>query len=58
MQETLRIHSPVVDIARIAWDDDVVPLSKPIIGVSGKVYRELAIPRGTQIVISPFGHNL
>lgn len=58
MQETLRFHSPVVDIARVIWDDDVVPLSKPIVGVSGKVYRELAIPRGTIINISPLGYNL
>jgi len=58
MQETLRIHSAVVEIPRVVWDDDIIPLSKPVVGVSGKVYRELAIPRGTEVVISSFGHNL
>jgi len=58
MQETLRIHPPVVETPRVVWDDDIIPLSKPVVGVSGKVYEELAIPRGTEVVVSPFGHNL
>ena len=58
MQETLRIHPAPTDIPRVAWNDDVIPLSKPVIGVSGKVYNELVIPKGTMAVISPFGHNM
>ena len=58
MQETLRIHPPVADISRVACNDDIIPLSKPVVGVSGKVYNELAIPSGMMIVIPPFGHNL
>ena len=38
--------------------DDIIPLSKPIVGVSGKVYNQLAVSRGTLVVISPFGYNL
>jgi len=57
-KETLRVHSPVVEIFRTASRDDIIPLSKPIVGVSGKVYNELAISNGTPVAISPFGHNL
>ncbi|KAF9647031.1 cytochrome P450 [Thelephora ganbajun] len=57
-KETLRIHPPVVEIPRVAWNDDIIPLSKPVLGVSGKVYAELAIPRRTMVVVSPLGHNL
>ena len=38
--------------------DDIIPLSKPIVGVSGKVYNELTVSKGTPVVISMFGHNL
>lgn len=58
MQETLRIHPVIIDVARVASDDDIMPLSTPIVGASGKVYNKLAIPRGTVVVVSPFGHNL
>jgi len=57
-KETLRIHAPTVEVARAAWSDDVVPLSKPIVGISGKLHRELVIPKGTLAVISIFGYNL
>jgi len=58
MQETLRIHPPVVENPRVVWNDDIIPLSRPIVGVSGKVYNELVIPRGTEVMITSFGHNL
>jgi len=38
--------------------DDVVPLSKPVVGISGKVYNELPVPAGTQMFISTVGYNL
>jgi cytochrome P450 len=58
MQETLRIHSPTVDVPRVVWKDDVIPLSKPVTGISGKVYHSLPIPEGTLVVASIYGHNL
>ena len=58
MQETLRIHPPITEVHRVVWNDDVIALSKPVIGVSGKVHAELAVPKGTLVVVSPFGHNL
>jgi hypothetical protein len=58
MQETLRRHSALVEIPRVVWNDDVIPLSKPVVGISGKVYNELPVPRGTTVVVSIYGYNL
>jgi hypothetical protein len=38
--------------------DDVLPLLKPIVGVSGEVYKEVSIPAGTFVMISTIGYNL
>ena len=43
---------------RTPIQDDILPLTKPIVGTSGKVYTELPIPKGTVIAISMFGYNL
>ena len=39
-------------------EDIVLPLTKPIVGISGKVYKELPIPAGTTINLSLLGYNL
>lgn len=57
-KETLRLHPIAIDIIRAPTRDDVIPLSKPILGASGKVYNELHIPAGTPIFISPLGYNM
>jgi len=57
-KETLRIHSPVSEIARVTSHDDIIPLSKAVVGVSGKVYNELAVSKGTPVTVSLFGYNL
>jgi len=57
-KETLRVHPSVAEVPRTTWHDDIIPLSKPIVGVSGKVYNELAISKGTSITISSLGYNL
>ena len=48
----------MVEVPRVAEKDDVLPLSKPIVGVSGKVYTELPIAAGTFLAISTVGYNL
>jgi len=58
VKEALRLHPAVTDIPRVTTEDDVLPLSKPVVGVSGKVYEELPVPAGTLLFISPFGYNL
>ena len=57
-QEILRVHPAVIEITRAPKKDDVLPLSKPVIGVSGKVYNELPVPAGTITLISITGYNL
>jgi hypothetical protein len=57
-QEVLRIHSVAIDLVRVPLQDDIVPLTKPIVGTSGRVYTELHIPKGTAITVSMIGHSL
>ena len=39
-------------------EDDLLPLSKPIIGTSGRVYADLPVPKGTMVTLSAFGYNM
>lgn len=57
-KEILRVHAPVIDMQRIPNKDTVLPLSRPVVGVSGKVYNELPVPAGTYMSISVTGYNL
>lgn len=57
-KETLRIHPATVEVVRSASEDDILPLSKPVVGISGKTHNQLAIPKGTVVAISTFGPNL
>ena len=45
------------DIVREASEDDMLPLSKPVVGRSGKTYHEIFVPKGTLIHASLSGHN-
>jgi len=56
-QEILRINPISLEIARAPVEDDVLPLTKPIVGNSGRVYTELPIPKGTPVAISTIGYN-
>ena len=56
-QEVLRVHPVATELVRVASKDDVLPLSKPVVGLSGKVYKELPIPAGTSVSIATFGYN-
>ena len=53
----MRIDPVAVEIVREPIEDDVLPLTKPIVGTSGRVYAELPIPKGTPITISMIGYN-
>ena len=54
----MRVYPSASELLRTPQKDVVLPLSKPIVGVSGKVHEELHIPAGTVIAISPLGYNL
>ncbi|KAG7439454.1 cytochrome P450 [Guyanagaster necrorhizus] len=55
--EVLRIHPIVYNISRVATQDNVLPLSKPVVLTTGKVVQEIAIPKGTSIIASIAGYN-
>jgi len=57
-QEILRVHPIGIEITRTATKDDVLPLTKPVVGISGKVYKELPVSAGTPVFISTVGYNL
>ncbi|KAJ7855475.1 cytochrome P450 [Mycena olivaceomarginata] len=53
LREILRLYPPVSPgMFREARAETVVPLSNPIIGVDGKVYHTLTVPKGTGIYIA------
>jgi len=58
VKEILRHHPAAVEIVRVATKDDVLPITKPFAGVSGKVYTELYVPAGTLVSVSVTGYNL
>lgn len=58
VKETLRMYPVIIEVTRQPTKDDILPLSKPIVGISGKVYNEVLVPAGTSISISIVGYNL
>ena len=46
-RETMRLHPPIYYTIREAKQDDVIPLSEPIIGRNGNVMDSIAVPIGT-----------
>jgi hypothetical protein len=47
-----------MELTRTPKKDDVLPLSKPIVGVSGKVHKQLLVPAGTIVTVSLLAYNL
>jgi hypothetical protein len=52
------MHPIVNELQRVPKEDTVLPLSTPIVGISGKVYEELPVPAGTIMNLSLVGYNL
>ncbi|KAJ3819915.1 cytochrome P450 [Lentinula raphanica] len=57
VKETLRFHPVAVHLFRVAVEDEVLPLSKPIVSTTGETLRELVVPKGTRIVGSIPAYN-
>ncbi|CAL1706741.1 unnamed protein product [Somion occarium] len=51
IKETLRLHGPVIESARTAQKDDVIPLSEPYTDRSGEVKDYIKIAKGEDIMI-------
>ncbi|KAI6131615.1 cytochrome P450 [Pisolithus croceorrhizus] len=52
LHETLRVHPAVTEFDRVAAEDDIIPLSEPVVTQSGEVVNSISVARGTQIGIS------
>ncbi|RDX41926.1 cytochrome P450 [Lentinus brumalis] len=51
-RETLRLYAPVTLSRRQAMRDTVLPFSEPVRGVDGTVITEIAIPKGTFVLLN------
>ncbi|KAF7331039.1 Cytochrome P450 [Mycena venus] len=51
VQETLRLHPPVVETFRIAAHDDVIPLGTPVVARSGETISSITIAKGTTVLL-------
>ncbi|KAI6111685.1 cytochrome P450 [Pisolithus thermaeus] len=49
VHESLRIHAPLTDFVRVAAEDDVIPLSEPVITKSGQAVNSISVARETRI---------
>ncbi|KAI6160271.1 cytochrome P450 [Pisolithus thermaeus] len=49
VHESLRIHPPLTDFVRVVTEDDVIPLSEPVITKSGQAINSISVARGTRI---------
>ncbi|KAJ3799125.1 cytochrome P450 [Lentinula aff. detonsa] len=56
-KETLRYHPVAIHLYRTAYEDDVLPLLKPIVGKDGKIISEIHIPKGAQVIGSVSAYN-
>ncbi|KAI0368653.1 cytochrome P450 [Pilatotrama ljubarskyi] len=51
-RETLRLHAPSTMVFREAFEDTILPLMTPIRTVDGRHVNEIAVPKGTLIVLN------
>ncbi|KAJ3819916.1 cytochrome P450 [Lentinula raphanica] len=56
-KETLRYHPVAIHLYRTAYEDDVLPLLKPIVGKDGKIISEIHVPKGSQVIGSVSAYN-
>ncbi|KAF7976161.1 hypothetical protein HWV62_7483 [Athelia sp. TMB] len=52
IRESLRLYPPVPVVSRVARQDMILPLSKPMLGVDGKPLTEIFVPKGTITFVS------
>ncbi|KAK0462491.1 cytochrome P450 [Desarmillaria tabescens] len=57
VKEVLRFHPIIYNISRMAAQDDVIPLNKPVTLTTGKVVKEIPISKGTFVIASIASYN-
>ncbi|KAH9927307.1 cytochrome P450 [Fomitopsis serialis] len=56
-RESLRLHPPLLWSSRMSTQDTIIPVSKPIPGLDGTPINELAVPKGTEVILGILGCN-
>ncbi|KAJ7210626.1 cytochrome P450, partial [Mycena haematopus] len=51
VNEALRLHPPIGDTTRVVCEDDVIPLSSPIVTKSKETVRSIRVAKGTVITV-------
>ncbi|KAK0443033.1 cytochrome P450 [Desarmillaria tabescens] len=51
IHETLRLHPPVSEAVRVATEDDVLPLTTPVVTKSGETVNSLLVAKGTVFTV-------
>ncbi|KAF9534060.1 cytochrome P450 [Crepidotus variabilis] len=51
VHETLRLHTPVTSTIRIAAQDDIMPLGKPVLGRNGEMIDRILIKKGQTMLL-------
>lgn len=51
VRETLRVHSPVPLSARVAMEDDVIPLETPFVDIDGNTQNVVKITKGDKVLL-------
>ncbi|TBU30200.1 cytochrome P450 [Dichomitus squalens] len=57
IKETLRFHPIVISLARVAFKDDVIPLTYPILSTTGETIREIPVKAGQVFSASFIGYQ-
>ncbi|KAE9397453.1 cytochrome P450 [Gymnopus androsaceus JB14] len=57
VRETLRFYPAVLHLFRTAKEDDVLPLSAPIIMTNGEILTEIKMPKGSRVALSIPAYN-
>jgi len=57
VHEILRLHPVANEVPRVVVEDDIMPLSEPLLDASGKTISSVAVVKGTNIVVPVEGIN-
>ncbi|KIY62751.1 cytochrome P450, partial [Cylindrobasidium torrendii FP15055 ss-10] len=57
IKETLRIHPIVFKVQRVSNEDDILPLSEPIVNSIGETVTEIAVPKGQFVHVAIGAYN-
>ncbi|KAH6912732.1 cytochrome P450 [Coprinopsis sp. MPI-PUGE-AT-0042] len=56
-RETLRLYPPIANLVRVAKEDTILPLSKPVQGKDGSQISHLSVPADTRVYIAIMSSN-